>query len=335
MDRNQGVKSKGRKVRAPAEGPSAEADFVALKAGGIIRQRQKDRYTMRLKCPGGRLPLERLARILEVAHRYGGDHVHLSARQSIEIPYVSLSDTDRVRRSLAEVGQEIASCGARVRVPTACAGCELNPLGLVDTQRMARLACDRFFGQGPLPHKFKMAFSGCPNDCPHTSTNDLGFQGAVEPELDEGACTQCGLCVAACKEGAIRQDSATSTPRWIPEKCLYCGDCVRACPVDAWRARRTGWMVRVGGKHGRHPITGATVAEFLPDEKVLETIEAVLAWYRKFGQGKGRVRLGALLLEPRTWRQFVADLAPVLGQWAVRNPSPPRPNEIHLMKSGA
>jgi anaerobic sulfite reductase subunit C len=160
MARTRGAESPKKKVRAPVERPSTEADFVALKAGGIVRQRQKDRYTMRLKCPGGRMPLDRLARILEVARRYGGDHVHLSARQSIEIPYVPLGDTDRVRRSLAEVGQEIASCGARVRVPTACAGCELNPLGLVDTQRMARLASDQFFGQGPLPHKFKMAFSG-------------------------------------------------------------------------------------------------------------------------------------------------------------------------------
>lgn len=311
------------------KGQPGEPDDAALKAGGIIRQRQKDRFTVRLKCPGGRMTLSRLARVLEVARRHGADYVHLSVRQSIEIPYVPAQDLGKVREELAEVGQEIASCGARVRVPTACSGCELNPLGLMDTQQAARDVCARFFGRGPLAHKFKMAFAGCPNDCPHSSADDLGFQGAVEPELDEAACTACGLCAAACKEGAIALAPDTNRPRLLPEKCLYCGDCIRACPVDAWKARRTGWMVRVGGKHGRHPIMGAWIAEFLPDAKVFEVVEAVVAWYEKNAAGKGRVRLGALLLDPATWSKFLADLAPGLAQWAVKGPRPPQPCEIH------
>jgi anaerobic sulfite reductase subunit C len=328
--------ARGRKpaCATPVEGRvssrGGEPDYKALKAGGIIRQRQKDKFTVRLKVPGGRMPLDRLARIVDVAKRYGSDCVHLTVRQSVEIPYVRGQDIEKVREELGEVEQEIATCGARVRVPVACGGCEYNPRGLMDSQRMALEVSSRFFGRGPFAGKFKMAFSGCPNDCPHSSANDLGFQGAVEPALNASACTACGLCAPACKEGAIVIDSGAGKPRWIREKCVYCGDCIQTCPVDAWVARRTGWMVRAGGKHGRHPIMGGKIAEFLPDERVFDVIEAVIEWYAKHAKGKGRVRVGVLLLAPKAWKAFLAKLAPVLGEWAARNPKPPQACEIHV-----
>jgi dissimilatory sulfite reductase (desulfoviridin) alpha/beta subunit len=333
IDRSIEDKTHKIAVDLQVEGRTGPLSFAALKAGGIIKQRQKDLFTVRLKCPGGRVPLERLARIAEVARRYGNGYVHLSVRQSIEIPYVNVRDLGKVKEELAAVGQEIATCGARVRVPVACAGCEYNPKGLTDTQAMVGVVCERFFGPRPLAHKFKMAFAGCPNDCPHSSSNDLGFQGAVEPELDARACTGCGLCVKACKEGAItmRGDGGDEkkVPCRDPAKCLYCADCIRTCPADAWQARRTGWVVRVGGKHGRHPLTGSTIAEFVPDTTVPMIIDAILTWYEKFAADKGRARLGTLLQDPDTWRKFLADIAPSLGEDAVQSPPPPQPSEIH------
>ena len=329
----RGRKPAGSKGHTPVEGRvnsrGGAPDYQALKAGGMIRQRQRDQFTVRLKCPGGRMPLERLARIVEVAKRYGQEWVHLTVRQSVEIPYVHSEDLEKVREELSEVGQEIATCGPRVRVPVACGGCEYNPRGLTDSQRMALEASNRFFGRGPLAGKFKMAFSGCPNDCPHSAANDLGFQGAVEPALNESACTACGLCAPACKEGAIVIDAGTGKPQWLREKCVYCGDCIRACPADAWRARRTGWMVRAGGKHGRHPIMGGKIAEFLPDDEVFDVIEGVLAWYSKHALGKSHVRLGDLLLDPEMWSDFLACLAPELGEYAAKSPKPPQACEIH------
>jgi anaerobic sulfite reductase subunit C len=321
-------------VDIDVEGRTGEVDFGTLKTGGIIKQRQKDQFTVRLMCPGGRLPVERLARVAEVARRYGGDYVHLSVRQSVEIPYVDARDLGKVRDALAEVGQKIASCGARVRVPVACSGCEYNPNGLTATQEMARRVTDRFFGTVQLPHKFKMSFSGCPINCIRTHETDLGFQGAVEPQWDADKCTSCGICIQACKEGAIvEDDAAEGRPRFVAEKCLHCGDCIRSCPVDAWTARRTGWVVRCGGKHGRHPITGQVIARFLPDERVPEVIEAVLGWYETKGEGKGRVRLGQLLLDPRVWKRFLSDIASALGGWVVTSSPPPQPNEIHFGNS--
>ena len=98
-----------------------------------------------------------MKKIAEVAEKYGKGFVHLSFRQSAEIPYVNIKDFAAVTKELSEVGQTIASCGPRVRAITACGGCEYNPNGLTDTQGLAIEMDKRFFGTD-TPHKFKISF---------------------------------------------------------------------------------------------------------------------------------------------------------------------------------
>jgi dissimilatory sulfite reductase (desulfoviridin) alpha/beta subunit len=168
---------------------------------------------------------------------------------SPEILHVDLHDLDAVVRELGEVGQEIASCGKRFRVTTACGGCEYNPNGWTDTQRLAIEATERFFGE-ETPHKFKTCFSGCAIDCMRSRETDLGFQGMVEPELVPEKCTQCGLCVSVCGDDAISVED-DGQPVIHLDRCISCGDCIKVCPFDAMVAKRVGHCVYVGGKHGR------------------------------------------------------------------------------------
>lgn len=325
------IEDKGNKivVDTKIERKTGEIDFNTLKSGGLIKQRQKDMFTVRLRCPGGRVPLSKLKKVLEVAEKYAGDYVHLSFRQSLELPYVDYHNFKAIYEELAEKDQKVASCGPRVRVPTACSGCEYNPNGLMDTQKMVRLVDERFFGQ-ELPHKFKISFSGCPIDCARTSGNDLGFQGAVKPEWDEESCTGCRICSKACKEGAIESDKETGKPIFNPEKCLYCGDCIRACPTDSWHEKIKGWIVRVGGRHGRHPIMGYKIAEFIADEDVPKFIETIAGWYKENGAQYGRTRLGVILQIPEKWGGFVNTLRETFGNKIKENLMPPSKNEIHF-----
>ncbi len=129
----------------------------------------------------------------------------------------------------------------------------------------------------------------------------------------------CGICAHACAEQAIACDDS-GRPVFRAESWLFCGERIRCCPAGAWQAEAVGWIVRVGGKQGQHPIDGATVAQFLPDEVVEEVIGAVLHWFRTYGAGKGPVRLSTLLLDEQTWAQFVRELRPVLGRFAVADP---------------
>jgi anaerobic sulfite reductase subunit C len=281
------------------ESKKTTGDLKNLKAGGFIKERGKDLFTVRLRLPGGRLPVRRLKKIAEVAEKYRVEFVHLSVRQSLELIHVNFSDFDGIVDELCEAGQKVATCGARLRVPVACGGCEYNPNGLIDTQASALEVDEKLFALPTGHHKFKVAFSGCPFDCPKATINDVGFIGAIQPDLDREECISCGLCAKSCTEGAISMDHENK-PVYFPEKCINCGDCVKVCPTSAWRVAKKGYMVYIGGKWGRRPLIGTLYAVFLPEEKVVEFISEVLAWYREKAEGLGRIRLGEVIIREGT-----------------------------------
>ncbi|MCK5236893.1 MAG: 4Fe-4S binding protein [Deltaproteobacteria bacterium] len=283
------VEDKGKSVIVELEGESEKINFDDLKSGGFIKQKQKDLFTVRLRCPGGSMPTDKLVEISKIAKKYSKTgEVHFSFRQSLEILHVDYNDFGKIVEEIKGVGWQVASCGPRVRVPTACGGCSYNPNGLTDTQGMANMVDEKYFGN-PTHHKFKMSFSGCPIDCARTNEMDLGFQGVISPEWKEPLCTGCTICAEVCKEDAIVADPDTGKPIFDEKKCIYCADCIRACPTEAWVEKRKGHLVRIGGKHGRHPVNGSMVAIFIPDEKVPEVIERTIEWYREKGKRGERI----------------------------------------------
>ena len=86
-------------------------------------------------------------------------------------------------------------------------------------------------------------------------------------------------------------------PQLTPEKCTWCGDCLKVCPTEAWQAAKRGYTVRIGGKWGRSPLVGTLFATFLPETQVVDFIAEVLAWYKEKAEGKGRVRLGDIIIQ--------------------------------------
>ena len=67
-------------------------DYATLKKGGFMRQKQKNNFSLRLRVVGGNLTAKQLAKIAEVSENYGDGYVHLTSRQSVEIPFVKLDD---------------------------------------------------------------------------------------------------------------------------------------------------------------------------------------------------------------------------------------------------
>ena len=68
----------------------AKVDYATLKKGGFMRQKQKNNFSLRLACVGGALTAENLKKIAEVAEKYGDGYVHLTSRQGVEIPFITL-----------------------------------------------------------------------------------------------------------------------------------------------------------------------------------------------------------------------------------------------------
>ena len=70
-----------------------------------MRQKQKNNFSLRLRVVGGNLTAKQLAKIAEVAEKFGDGHVHLTSRQSVEIPFVKL---DQIEVSALVSGSETA-----------------------------------------------------------------------------------------------------------------------------------------------------------------------------------------------------------------------------------
>jgi len=309
------MKMEGLKTELRKEARKVKLNLDELKSGGFIKQTQKDLFTVRLRCPAGLVTSERLRKAAEIADKYGRGEVHLTVRQSIEVTYVNYKDFDAVVEELKQVNWSVASCGPRARVPTACGGCTYNPNGLMNTQEICLEVDRRYFGTPTGLHKFKVSFSGCPIDCFRTREMDLGFQGVVEPELVEELCSGCELCVRSCEDHALRMENGL--PVRDLSKCIGCGDCIKVCPVDAMVVARKGWLVRVGGKHGKHPIFAYEVANLVQEEGVYALMEKTLEWYRQNGQGRERIgaTIGRVGVE-----KYIQEVVKPLGLEAIERP---------------
>ena len=76
-------------------------DYATLKKGGFMRQKQKNHFSLRLRVVGGNLTATQLAKIAEVAEKFGDGHIHLTSRQSVEIPFVKLEQIEEVKKALS------------------------------------------------------------------------------------------------------------------------------------------------------------------------------------------------------------------------------------------
>jgi dissimilatory sulfite reductase (desulfoviridin) alpha/beta subunit len=240
-------------------------DYAALKKGGFMRQKQKNHFSLRLAVVGGNLTAENLRIIAEVAEKYGDGHVHLTSRQSVEIPFIKLENVEEVKAELATGGCRPGVCGPRVRTITACQGSEICPSGNIDTYGLAKKLDERYYAR-ELPHKFKFGVTGCQNNCLKSEENDVGIKGAQIVNWKADDCIMCGVCEKACRENAITQQDGKLV--LDQEKCNYCGRCVKACPTEAWEGT-PGFLVSFGGLFGNRIYQGENYLPVITSEEQL------------------------------------------------------------------
>ena len=263
------------------------ADYAALKKGGFMRQKQKNNFSLRIRVVGGHLDAKQLAKVAEVSEKYGEGYVHLTSRQGVEIPFIKLDQIDEVKAALAEGDVVPGVCGPRVRTITACQGAAICPSGCIDTYALAEELDERYFGR-ELPHKFKFGVTGCQNNCLKAEENDVGIKGGIKVAWQEEKCIQCGVCVKACREGAITlEDGKISVDS---SKCNFCGRCTKACPTDAYDNTH-GYIVSFGGIFGNHINKGKTVIPFIEDhEKLLKVCDAAINFFEKNANAGERLK---------------------------------------------
>ncbi len=148
-------------------------------ARGIYAQRGQKRFMVRIKVPGGGLTPDQMVRIAETSKKLGNGIPHVTTRQDVQLHYVTIEDTVKAMKSLSEVSLTTKGGGGNtVRNVTACYDAGVCDLEVFDVSPYAP-AFTEFFLNHPkafnLPRKFKIAFSGCPDDCSLATINDVGF----------------------------------------------------------------------------------------------------------------------------------------------------------------
>lgn len=267
---------------------AANIDYASLKKGGFMRQKQKGYFSLRLQVVGGNLTAENIKTVAEVAEKYGHGYVHMTSRQGVEIPFIHFDDIEEVREALAKGGVKPGVCGPRVRTVTACQGSEICPSGCIDTYTLAQELDQRYFGR-ELPHKFKFGVTGCQNNCLKAEENDFGVKGGMVVSYVKDACINCGVCVKACRENALKMtDNGIEIDH---EKCNNCGRCVKSCPTDAWKGE-SGYIVSFGGLFGNKIHKGENIVPIIKDKETLFRVaDAAIKFFEENANPGERFRL--------------------------------------------
>ena len=138
-----------------------------------------DCFNGRVITRNGKMTAQELAAVAEAAERFGNGQVTLTVRLTAEIQHVPFENIEPLRSFLQEHGLETGGTGAKVRPVVSCKGTTCQ-YGLIDTFALSEKIHERFYKgwhDVKLPHKFKIAVGGCPNNCVKPDLNDLGIVG--------------------------------------------------------------------------------------------------------------------------------------------------------------
>lgn len=262
-------------------------DYTQYKQNGFLPQKQEDYFSLRIHVIGGNVTAEKFKKICDVAEKYGQGYVHLTSRQSVEVPNIYIDDVEAIKEELAEFDVFPGRGGARVRTITACQGNTVCGKGNIDSYALAKMMDERF-GERKIAHKFKMGVTGCSNNCLKAEENDLGVKGAMEVTYHKDKCIYCGKCELNCRDKAITVDRKGKVLLHDSNKCTNCGRCVKACPVDAWTGEEA-YKLYFAGLFGNTLHQGEQYLPLLKSkEQVLDIMDAAVTYFEEHGKAKER-----------------------------------------------
>ena len=275
-------------VRAErTEGAIPPDEVKRVKGLGCLQdKRYPDRFNVRVITRNGKLTSEEHRIVAEAAERFGSGEVTMTTRLTLEIQGVPYDNIEPLREFLGAAGLETGGTGSKVRPVVSCKGTTCQ-YGLCDTFALSEKLHELFYvgyHNVSLPHKFKLAVGGCPNNCVKPDLNDLGIVGQRLPEPDLSKCRSCKVCqiekvcpvhAASLKDGKLAID---------PNGCNHCGRCVTKCPFGALNESTYGYKIYIGGRWGKRIAEGKPLSRiFTSEAEVLEIVEKAILFFRDEG----------------------------------------------------
>ena len=262
-----------------------------LKKNAFRYSKVRGETASRVRIPGGLVSAESMVRITQIAEKYGNGTIFVTNRQGVEIPGIRLEDMDAVNRELqfiiddTGVNQQERDKGypaSGTRNVVACPGARLCPFGCYDTTAFARKMAQTIF---PNNLHFKVAFTGCSNDCAKVRMNDFGVIGMTEPQYDPNRCVGCEQCVKYCKKRSVGALQAVNDKIVRdPDLCIGCGVCVAYCPTRAWtRSREHYFRLVLLGRTGKvNPRLAQDFIKWADEESILKIVKNAYAYVEEY-----------------------------------------------------
>lgn len=262
-------------------------DIKRVKALGCLHdKRTGDRFNVRVITRNGKITTAEHKAIAEAAEKFGSGEIAMTVRMTLEIQGVPYENIEPLRAFLAEYGLETGGTGAKVRPVVSCKGTTCQ-YGLIDTFDLSEEIHERFYkgyGAVKLPHKFKIAVGGCPNNCVKPDLNDVGVIGQRMPTVDLEKCRGCKVC-------QIEKACPVHVPHVVDGKvviddslCNHCGRCRGKCPFQAVGDYIDGYKIYIGGRWGKRTAMGRPLSKIFTDlDEVMEVIDRAILLFRDEG----------------------------------------------------
>lgn len=268
------------------------ADEKRVKGMGFLNNKGTDNFNGRIITVNGKITAAQQRCIAEAAEKFGNGEVAFTTRLTVEVPGIPYDKIEEFQQFIAKEGLVTGGTGAKVRPVVACKGTTCQ-YGLLDSFALAEEIHKRFYEgyrQVQLPHKFKIAVGGCPNNCVKPDLNDLGIIGQLIPNFNKELCKGCKKC-AIEKLCPVKAAKVTDGVMTVDEAvCNHCGRCVQKCPFDAIENGTYGYKIYIGGRWGKKVAQGRTIRKIFTDkEEALNVIEKAILLFKEQGQSGERL----------------------------------------------
>ena len=260
-------------------------EVARIKGLGFLRDKTtEDRFNCRVITRNGKITVDESRAIADAAEKYGNGQIAMTSRMTVEVQGIPYENVNAFIEFLAEKGLETGGTGPKVRPVVSCKGTTCQ-YGLIDTFALSEQIHKDFYKgyrQVKLPHKFKIAVGGGPNNCVKPDINDLGIIGQRVPAFNDAVCVGCGLCAKLCPMDAIEiKDKKAVRNREI---CNNCGRCIPTCKLGAITAEKNGCKIYIGGRWGKKVARGTALGKIFESEaEALATVEKVILFYKENG----------------------------------------------------
>lgn len=257
-----------------------------VKGLGFLNNKGTDNFSARVLTVNGKITAAQHRCIAEAAELFGNGNITFTTRLSIEVQGIPFDKIDDFRNYIAKEGLKTGGTGAKIRPIVSCKATTCK-FGRLDSFAISEEMHHRFFegyNDVALPHKFKMAVGGCPNNCMKPDLNDMGIVGQLIPTHDLDKCKGCKKCKI---EQVCPMDACKVVDKKITRDtniCNNCGRCVGKCPFGVVDEGTPGYKLYIDGRWGKKISIGKPLTTiFKTQEEVLDVMEKAILLYKDQG----------------------------------------------------